>query len=673
MNTVPTVRILVGYHKPAPLLESDILTPIHLGRDVAMESSKDGALSEEEYQWMLDNMIGDNTGDNISCKGRSLNELTGYYWAWKNYGALGNPDYIGFMHYRRHLCFDLNSPLKANGGGVIPWSRLDDEYIRTFHLTDEQIVDVVKDYDIVTGEKVDVKYAKRTSVYDHYKQAKYHHIGDYDIALKVMEGLFPQYAGAAKRYNAQKCAYFHHMFVMRRELFHEYVEWLFSILFETEKLLDTSFYNVHEMRALALIGEMLFGTWYTHVRETGRVRFLELMKTLVDDVSCNALPSLRPFFQKNNVAICFSANQAYLPYLAVTLKSLIEHVSDGNNYDICVLHNDLSCEAQTQIKQMEQGNVSIRFVNLAGFYKTVPDSLRTPTRYSINALGRFFIPHILRDYSKVLYIDCDIIVNKDVAELFHIELGETYLLAAVRDRGLSLLSNISETIRSYLRDKVKLDSAKSYFNSGVLLLNTRQMRREGVTEQLVKALDALTPLRFIDQDVLNFVCKGRVHYLDIRWNVESSITLHVKDWSEKMAHSDLYEYLESREDPWIIHYCGAKKPWNGSHTDPLSAYFWMYARKTEFYEKIVFDYCEKIIMRHICDESGDEENKQHQKDGELRGILRSMKRLPSLKRKLKRIRFRLLYTFGAKRGKLKMRKAELKRQIRNARAMIQKL
>ena len=61
----PSVKILVGYHKPAQLLKSDILVPIHLGRALATQISKDGQMSEEDYQWMLDNMIGDDTGDNI--------------------------------------------------------------------------------------------------------------------------------------------------------------------------------------------------------------------------------------------------------------------------------------------------------------------------------------------------------------------------------------------------------------------------------------------------------------------------------------------------------------------------------------------------------------------------------------------------------------------------------
>lgn len=102
----PTVKILVGYHRPAVLLKDEVLIPIHLGRALATEASKDGSMSKEDYQWMLDNMIGDDTGENISEENRKYCELTALYWAWKNYDKLGNPDYIGFMQYRRHFIFD---------------------------------------------------------------------------------------------------------------------------------------------------------------------------------------------------------------------------------------------------------------------------------------------------------------------------------------------------------------------------------------------------------------------------------------------------------------------------------------------------------------------------------------------------------------------------------------
>lgn len=99
------IRILVGYHKKYTLLKNDIFVPIQLGKTIANKKSKDGYLSPIELKWLNTNLLGDDTGDNISEKNREYCELTGIYWAWRNYEKLGNPDYIGFMHYRRWFDF----------------------------------------------------------------------------------------------------------------------------------------------------------------------------------------------------------------------------------------------------------------------------------------------------------------------------------------------------------------------------------------------------------------------------------------------------------------------------------------------------------------------------------------------------------------------------------------
>ena len=84
------IKILVAYHKPAKLLKSDIFVPIQVGRDVMIEKSKDGMLTSKDKEWLQNNLIGDNTGDNISKLNRYFNEMSAIYWAWKNQGELGN-------------------------------------------------------------------------------------------------------------------------------------------------------------------------------------------------------------------------------------------------------------------------------------------------------------------------------------------------------------------------------------------------------------------------------------------------------------------------------------------------------------------------------------------------------------------------------------------------------
>lgn len=74
------IKILVAYHKKTTLFKNDIFIPIHLGRTLKEKETKDGSMNnEEDYKWMLENMIGDDTGDNISDKNREYCELTGIY------------------------------------------------------------------------------------------------------------------------------------------------------------------------------------------------------------------------------------------------------------------------------------------------------------------------------------------------------------------------------------------------------------------------------------------------------------------------------------------------------------------------------------------------------------------------------------------------------------------
>ena len=101
------VRIYLSYHKDSERLKTDILTPIHVGR----------AIASEEARSRLSDIIGDDTGDNISIKNASYCELTAQYWAWKNTKS----DYVGFFHYRRHLIFSEDNHKSENKFGTVDY------------------------------------------------------------------------------------------------------------------------------------------------------------------------------------------------------------------------------------------------------------------------------------------------------------------------------------------------------------------------------------------------------------------------------------------------------------------------------------------------------------------------------------------------------------------------
>lgn len=259
----PTVKILVGYHRPAVLLKDEVLTPIHLGRALATEASKDGSMSKEDYQWMLDNMIGDDTGENISEENRKYCELTALYWAWKNYDKLGNPDYVGFMQYRRHFIFDdgFDGTGREKPWGCFRFSGIDDSYVDMLSLRGDKIVAYLEKHpaDVLTTKEVSFGQ----TVAEHYAQTlSFLNPDDLRICARKAALLFPEYKSAIRKYLRSKKHYWYHSFIMKKEIFFEYCEWLFKILFATEKEIDYQDYTIAAYRTPAYLGERLWGIFF---------------------------------------------------------------------------------------------------------------------------------------------------------------------------------------------------------------------------------------------------------------------------------------------------------------------------------------------------------------------------------------------------------------------------
>lgn len=601
-DTLPNVKILVAYHTPSTLLKDSVLTPIHVGRELALQASKNGAHSEEDLAWMIENTIGDNTGDNISGKNERYCELTSTYWAWKNYHVLGDPDYIGFMHYRRHLCFNLEEKSVPNQHGMIHWPQIDNDYINTFHLRGEQIRDVVKDYDVIMAEKLHVGNIGAKSVYDQYRISPYHQIRDYEIASDVIKELYPEYSQSVDEYNSQPYAYFTNIFIMRKKMFMDYAEWLFSIIEETGRRVDVSQRTTQRGRALAYISERLFGIWFTYAQKTSQIKALELKRTLIVDTSYNIRPVVYPAFKENNVAICCPSSLQYLPYLATAIRSIIVHSDKGKNYDINILHSSIPDSVQREVKDMQGENIRIRFWNIASLVDEWKDKMSDRAHWTRETYYCYFVPTIFHRYKKVLVMDCDIVVRRDVALLYETELKDKEWVGAAHDAFIRCRVYMGEM---YFRNKLKLRKPANYFQAGVLLFNIPVLTANRLLENAFSVNEKFGSgaLWFADQDVLNILCEGHVKFVDIRWNVEWNLPICIaEDYKKYFSDSERDTYETAYNDPWILHYCGPEKPWRQPY-QPQSYYFWEYARKTAFYEDILYENLRvnpvENITRHI--------------------------------------------------------------------------
>ena len=263
----------------------------------------------------------------------------------------------------------------------------------------------------------------------------------------------------------------------------------------------------------------------------------------------------------NDIPVFFAVDDTYIPFLAVSLQSLIDNSSEENKYIIKVLYTKVSEENKLKIKKYEKQNVEIEFVDLNKQLKEVQGKLYTRNYFSNTTYFRLFIPELYPEFDKVLYLDSDTAILADVADLYNEEIGDN-LVAAIPDGAVQTI----EIFQEYVEKVVGVADYNNYFNAGILLMNLKELRKYKFQEKFLYLLEKVKYEVAQDQDYLNRLCKGRVKLLDDLWN--------------KMPIMGI-----SDKKPNIIHFNLGFKPW---HFDdiPYQEYFWEYAKKTEFYETI---------------------------------------------------------------------------------------
>lgn len=566
----PNIKLFVVCHKPSYVPENELLCPIQVGAAIANER--------------LPGMLHDDEGDNISEKNKSYCELTAHYWAWKNVEA----DYYGFFHYRRYLSFDPTDNSEDEWGNL-QFDSITDEAIKQLKLNEKDMTELISQYDIIVtrGRKMDIGTALKggKTVYKEYGVAPFQHREDFDKCLEILYKKYPEYKDVAQRYINGNEAHECNMFIMSKELFNEYCEWLFDILFETEKVIDTTYYSVEEYRIYGYLAERLTAIFYRYVLERGDKKCLEVAKSMFVDT--DPMETLEPVYDKA-VPIVLSANDAFSPYLDIMIRSIVENVSADNNYDIVVLYSDINDRNQKLIKQAADGrnNVSIRFVKVSKYFDV--SKLFVDQHLSVETYFRLIIPELMPGYSKILYLDCDMVVDDDVAKLYNMNMGDA-LIGAAKDIDVAGQINLKQNKwDEYAVKKLGLDSPYDYFQAGVLILNLDEIRKVTTSDKLIK-LATENDFRCHDQDVLNVACKNKVFYIPQEWNTLMS-------WAEpgrsrmdilKYAPRDLFgEYQNARNNPKIIHFAGYQKPWQLGDCD-MATYFWKYARKSPYYEMLI--------------------------------------------------------------------------------------
>ncbi len=187
----------------------------------------------------------DDEGENISKKNPHYSELTAVYWAWKN---LEDVDAVGLVHYRRYFMGSAG----LNLSGV---------------LKSEDVEDILNSYEAIVPKKRN--YYIETN-YSHFIHA--HGSEALDMTRRIIQKAFPTYVQSFDSVIKKRSAHMFNMFIMKKEQFDKYCEWLFKILFQLEATLDVSNYTGQEKRIFGYISELLLDVWL----QRNQIKFKEV-------------------------------------------------------------------------------------------------------------------------------------------------------------------------------------------------------------------------------------------------------------------------------------------------------------------------------------------------------------------------------------------------------------
>ena len=262
----------------------------------------------------------------------------------------------------------------------------------------------------------------------------------------------------------------------------------------------------------------------------------------------------------------FALDRNVVQHLAVGLLSLFETHRD-TEISVFFILIDVPAADVARIDQLCR-----QFANVTASYR--PYSLDDPGRFPISghislaAYARVFVADLLPStWSKVLYLDCDLIVRQNFAEIWNLDLTG-FAAAGVQEPGTSRHAELG------------IPTSTPYINSGVLVINLTYWREHRVKDLLLSFICTYPDkLKFWDQDAINACLHQNMLQLPDRWNVTHSFYLGPY---RSLTRIKARELINLQRNPAVVHFTGPTKPWMYIMTHPFQEQYWEILSRTPF-------------------------------------------------------------------------------------------
>ena len=222
----------------------------------------------------------------------------------------------------------------------------------------------------------------------------------------------------------------------------------------------------------------------------------------------------------------------YSVWVGTAMQSIIDHTDSKLCFHI--LHDETVSEENKrklqQVAHQKGDSIQFHFID-SSIFDDVKERLH---RFTVGTMFRLMLPEMLPNLNKIIYLDADLFVNRDVKELWDIDVSN-YFVAGVRDYG-----TCHHTFTPYPVQE-GIVNRQNYINAGVLILNLDKIRSYGnMKNQSIQYLIDNPDSSLFDQDALNVIYKDSILLLEEKWN---SFVLVLKSKNVKKMENRIYHYV----------------------------------------------------------------------------------------------------------------------------------
>ena len=273
------------------------------------------------------------------------------------------------------------------------------------------------------------------------------------------------------------------------------------------------------------------------------------------------------------IPVVFTPDENYIiPTCVAILSMLVAKRSETRYRFYIIVSNKMDASYFRYLERVKKLKADFEYQIMPIDSSIFDEQKVTTPHLKTSAYYRLIIGELLKDYDKCMYHDADILVLRDLQEMFDVDLDGFYV------SGIKAYLKHQETEENQrIMKKWGFPSFDNYIVSGNLVLNLFKIREDKLTERFIQQMHKGYPSE--DQDVINLCCYGKIHFLPLKFGMMNRWIYNDVLYTMGKKVYEFKEIEEAKESPAIVHFAGGvAKPWKNLRT-AYADKWWEYARQ----------------------------------------------------------------------------------------------